>query len=375
MVLPKFKTFDILLPLSWIYSGAVSLRNWAFERGYLHQESFEDRVPVICVGNLAAGGTGKTPHIEYLIRLLQREGIERIAVLSRGYKRQSKGFVLASEDVSSLKLGDESYQLFRKFQDIIVAVDEDRVHGIKRLLSMPEQPSVILLDDAFQHRYVKAGLSICLTSYHRILYRDKVIPAGYLREPANGILRADLVVVTKCPPQLRDEEETEILSQLPVSHEQPIMYSTYRYGRLINLQSMRPVDVDPRVQVLIVSGIADPTDMENYVQKHFRLLDILSFGDHHRFTSRDIREMEQRLNSVNEQGYCTNSSGEKPIIITTEKDAARLVDHKSVSSELKQRIYYLPTEVYFLQDHENKFNKKILDYVRKNRTNSQVHPE
>lgn len=375
MVLPKFNTFSILAPISWIYSGAMALRNWAFDRDYLHQVSFEDRVPVICVGNLAVGGTGKTPHIEYLVRLLHDAGVGPVAVLSRGYKRQSKGFVMAGEGITSSRLGDESFQLYRKFPDLMVAVDEDRVHGIRQLLSLPQQPAVILLDDAFQHRYVKAGLNICLTSYHRIIYRDKVLPAGRLREAPSGVRRADLVVITKCPKQLRDEEETEITSRLLTDHYQPILYSTYRYGKLINLYSMKAVDVDPRSQVLIVSGIADPTDMENYVQKHFRLLDNLSYGDHHHFSTRDIREMERRLDSVNEQGYCTNSSGEKPIIITTEKDAARLVDHKSVSDELKKRIYYLPTEVFFIHDHEKLFNTKILDYVRKDRTNSQVHSE
>ena len=369
MVLPKFKTFGILAPFSWIYSGVMGVRNWAFEKGYLKQESFEDRVAVICVSNLAAGGTGKTPHIEYLVRLLQREGIGPVAVLSRGYKRQSKGFVLAQEGISSTQLGDESFQLFRKFPELIVAVDEKRVRGIRKLLALDEPPKVILLDDAFQHRYVKAGLNICLTSYHRIIYRDKVIPAGQLRESPKGIRRADMVIITKCPGALRLEEETEITSKLLTNFEQPVLHSSYRYGRLINLQSMRPVDLDPRLQVLIVSGIADPTDMENYIQKHFRLLDILSFGDHHRFTSADIRQMEKRLDSVNEMGYCTNNSGERPIIITTEKDAARLVDHKSVSEELKQRIYYLPTEVFFTEGHEQMFNNKILDYVRKDRTN------
>lgn len=369
MVLPKFHTFPFMLPFSWIYSGIMAMRNRAFDKGYLHVQSFEDRVAVIGLGNLVAGGAGKTPHIEYLIRLLQQEGIGPIAVLSRGYKRESKGFILAKPGLTALRLGDESFQLYRKFPDVLVAVDEKRVRGIKNLLNLPEPPKVILLDDCFQHRYVKPGLSICLSSYHRILYMDHVIPAGLLREKSSGIKRADIVLITKCPKNLRDEELNEITAHMPTAIGQPLMYSGYRYGKLHSLATGKPVDIDPRREVLIVSGVADPTVMVNYVQKHFRLLDHLSFGDHHRFSYQDIHHMQDRLNSVNKQGYCTNSSGEKPIIITTEKDAARMMDMSSLKEEFKERVFYLPTEVFFLDGYEELFNKKILDYVRKDRTN------
>lgn len=345
------------------------MRNRAFDKGYLHEQSFEDRVAVIGVGNLVAGGAGKTPHIEYLIRLLQREGIGPIAVLSRGYKRDSKGFLLATQGITALKLGDESFQLYRKFPDVLVAVDEKRVRGINNLLRLPEPPKVILLDDCFQHRYVKPGLNICLSSYHRILYMDHVLPAGLLRESESGLKRADIVLITKCPKSLRDEELSEITAHMPTTIGQPMMYSCYRYGKLHSLATGKPTDVDPRREVLIVSGVADPTVMVNYVQKHFRLLDHMSFGDHHRFSYSDIRRMLDRLNSVNKDGYCTNSSGEKPIIITTEKDAARMMDMSSLKDEFKERVFYLPTEAYFLPGYEELFNQKVLDYVRKDRTN------
>ena len=370
MVLPKFHTLPILMPLAWIYTGAMALRNWAFDRGYLHETSFEDRVAIIGIGNIVAGGAGKTPHIEYLIRLLQREGIGPIAVLSRGYKRESHGFVLAKPGISSAKLGDESFQLYRKFPEVIVAVDEKRVHGVQQLLKLEEPPKVVLLDDCFQHRYIKPGLSICLSSYHRIIYQDHVIPAGLLREDSKGIHRADFVIITKCPKSLRDEELSEIQGHMPTSPNQPILYSGYRYGKLYNLATGLPTDVDPRREVLVVSGVADPTVMVNYVEKHFRLLDHLAYSDHHRFSYSDIKEMRTRLENVNNQGFCTNNSGEKPIIITTEKDAARLMDMKSIKQEFKERIYYLPTEVFFLDKYEESFNKIVLDYVRKDRTNS-----
>jgi len=369
MVLHKFHTLPILMPFSWIYSGVMALRNLAFDNDYLHETSFESRVAVIGVGNLVAGGAGKTPHIEYLIRLLKSEGVGPIAVLSRGYKRDGSGFVMAKPGISALKLGDESFQLYRKFPDVIIAVDEDRVHGVKKILSLEEPPKVILLDDSFQHRYIKPGLNICLSSYHRIIYQDYVIPAGLLRESPRGVRRADVVLVTKCPKNLRDEEESEIMAHMPIRVGQPMYYSGYQYGKLCSLATGEPTEVDPRREVLVVSGVADPTVMLNYVEKHFRLLDHMSYSDHHRFSYSDIRDIMERLNSVNNQGYCTNNSGEKPIIITTEKDASRLMDIKSLKDEFKERVFYLPTEVFFLNKDGEKFNQIVLDYVRKNRSN------
>lgn len=363
MYLPKVTTYAILMPLAWVYGAIVSIRNRMFDRGQLESVSFEGQVKVICVGNLAVGGTGKTPHTEYLIRLLQRKGVGPIAVLSRGYKRQSKGFVLAEKGITAARLGDESYQLFRKFPEVIVAVDADRPHGIRELLKLPVPPKVILLDDAMQHRYVKPGLTICLTSYHRILYKDAVLPAGRLREPARNVSRADIVLITKCPKALRKEELTEIAGYMPTDIGQPIYYTAYRYSRLVNLASGQPVELPATTQVLVVAGIADPGVMEQYVNTHYRFLDRLIFGDHHHFSAKDIKKIRECLDNVNSAGFCTNDSGTKPVIITTEKDAARLVDHPAVDDELKRRIYYLPTEAYFLNGQDSEFDQKILEYV------------
>lgn len=369
MYLPPVKNLNILLPFSWLYGLGVWVRNRMFDMGHKSSVSFEKEVAVICVGNLAVGGTGKTPHTEYLVSLLQREGIGPVAVLSRGYKRQSKGFVIAKPGISANELGDESFQLFRKFPDIIVAVDADRCRGIRKLLSLEEPPKVILLDDAMQHRYVKAGLTICLTSFNRILYKDKLLPAGRLREPAANVSRADLVIVTKCPP-LRSEQETEIRAKLPTSLNQPVIYSAYRYGKLVNLATREACEIDHATEVLIVSGIADPKVMENYVQTHYRLLDIMTFGDHHHFSGKDIRMMGERLENINGAGYCTSATTQKAVIITTEKDAARLLSHPALSEDLRKRIYYLPTEVYFLQkQQQEQFDNIVLDYVRKERGN------
>lgn len=375
MYLPRVKTFPLLLPFAWLYGLGVKVRNWAFDKGYLKEISFEDQVPVICVGNIAVGGTGKTPHTEYIVNLLRSEGVGPIAVLSRGYKRQSRGFVLAEPGITATRLGDESFQIYRKFPELIVAVDENRVHGIRKLLKLTTPPAVIILDDAMQHRYVKPGLTICLTSYNRILYKDILMPAGRLREQAKGVRRADMIVVTKCPPTLREEELTEITGKLPLTAEYPLFYSGLRYAPLVNLATDESTDVDHTSMVLMLTGIADPDVMEKYVQKRYRLLDILSFGDHHHFSKRDIEKIENRLLALNSQGFCTNNSNTKPIIITTEKDAARLRNHPALSAELKARIYYLPTEVYFIKQQANQFNHKILSYVRKNQSNSSVHHE
>ena len=376
MYLPKVKNLTFLAPFAWLYGLGVWVRNKMFDTGQKKSTTFEDILPVICVGNLAVGGTGKTPHTEYLVELLHSHGIGPIAVLSRGYKRQSEGFQVAMPrqsvnatdgKVTATLLGDESYQLYRKFPFIIVAVDTKRVHGINQLLRLPTPPAVIILDDAMQHRYVKPGLTICLTSYSRILYKDMMLPAGRLREPAGNVTRADIVIVTKCPGALRSEEATEITANLPTTIEQPILYSAYRYGQLVNLSTGEPCEIPHSSEVLIVAGIADPSVMEDYVHKHYRLLDIFTFSDHHHFTDKDIQQIQERLNGVNGEGFCTNDSGDKAVIITTEKDAARLVDHPAVNEELRSRIYYLPTEVYFLQDHQQKFDQRILKYVNRQR--------
>jgi tetraacyldisaccharide 4'-kinase len=375
MYLPKVKNLTLLAPLSGLYGLGVCVRNKLFDCGQLKSTSFEDIVPVICVGNLAVGGTGKTPHTEYLVNLLHRHGYSTIAVLSRGYKRRSEGYHVAMPregketdgKINAALLGDEPYQLYRKFPFLIVAVDANRVHGINELLKLPTPPQVIILDDAMQHRHVKPGLTICLSSYNRILYKDMLMPAGRLREPMSSISRADMIVVTKCPKALRSEEETEILANLPTRIDQPVLYSAYRYGTFVNLDTLEECDIDHSTEVLIVAGIADPRAMEEYVHTHYRLLDIINYGDHHQFTDKDIETIKARLDGVNGKGYVSNDSGSKAVIITTEKDAARLVHHPAVNDELRKRIYYLPTEVYFLKNHADKFDKIVLDYVRKPR--------
>ncbi len=369
MPLPAFHTNSWLLPLSWLYGAATAIRNWLFDKGHLRSVSFEEKVPVICVGNISAGGTGKTPHVEYLVRMLQEEGIHPVGVLSRGYKRRSKGFQLAEPVSTAAQLGDEPYQIYRKFRNAVVAVCESRVEGIRQLLALPVPPAVIILDDAMQHRWVQPGFTICLTSYYRILYKDCMLPAGRLRELQDNVRRANVVIVSKCPPALRKEEETEITGNMPTTFEQPIYFSQFEYEGLVNLSTLQPQDVDPKSNVLMVCGIADPSSMEEYIQTHYRLLDKMLFSDHHNFSSSDIDEIRHRMETIVDDGL-NPDTGLKSVVITTEKDAMRLMRHPAVDDELKSRIYFQPARIAFIsKEQETRFKNQILNYVRKNQKN------
>lgn len=224
----KIKIYHGLLPLACLYRLGVSIRNWMFDRGILHSQSFP--LPVICVGNISVGGTGKTPHTEYLIRLLQNEF--QVAVLSRGYKRKSKGFVLATPETDADQIGDEPYQMAHKFPDIYVAVDRDRCHGINQLTDGHTAPGikVIVLDDAFQHRYVKAGLTILLIDYNRPIHLDRMLPAGRLREPESGKKRADIIIVSKCPAQMSEAEQQALRYDIAPLPCQQLYFTTLAYG-------------------------------------------------------------------------------------------------------------------------------------------------
>lgn len=351
-----------LYPISFLYGMGVGLRNKLFDWRILQSKSFG--IPIICVGNIAVGGTGKTPHTEYLIRLLQDK--YSIAVLSRGYKRQTKGYVLADSGSSAQSIGDEPYQIKSKFPDITVAVDEKRVRGIERLLKLGDpEIEAILLDDAFQHRHVNPGLNIVLTDYHRLFCDDALLPAGRLREPEKSKHRAQIVIVTKCPADIKPIDFNIISKRLGLYPYQKLFFSSFKYGELIPvfpetgipnraLSSLRNSD-----NVLLVTGIASPVVMEEEIRKHTRHVESLSFGDHHNFKNKDIKLITERFNKL--EG--------KKLIITTEKDATRLAAHPAVSEELKRYMYVLPIETEILQNQEDTFNKIITEYVRKNKRN------
>ena len=316
----------------------TSIRNFLFDISVLKSYSFN--LPIIAVGNLSVGGTGKTPQIEYLIRLLSEK--YKIATLSRGYKRQSEGFILAQANSNARLLGDEPFQFFEKFPSIQVAVDADRKNGIEQLLSLPEKPEVILLDDAFQHRKVKAGFYILLTSYGDLYSDDCMLPTGNLRETRSGAKRADLIVVTKCPFDLSLDKQNDIRKRLKLSVNQQlyftfIAYDTFVYGEK---QKVNINEIQSTVKVL-VAGIAKPEPFFTYLKNTNDVC--LSFPDHHNFTEKDILEITK--------------TAQNNIIITTEKDYMRLK-----GSLPNEQLFYLPIKSAFISESQN-FDKTIINYV------------
>ena len=354
------KINDWLLPLSWIYGSIVRLRNWLFDIGLKKSRAFS--LPIISVGNITVGGSGKTPHVEYLIRLLQDK--MKVAVLSRGYKRKTRGFVLADENTTMPEIGDEPFQMHQKFPDIYVAVDAKRVRGIETLQSEEETKDVdvVLLDDAFQHRYVKPGINILLVDYHRLIIYDKMLPAGRLREPLSGKSRADIVIITKCPKDLKPMEFRVLTKAMDLYPFQKLYFTCIDYDTPKGVFNDKQLALDELkdYNVLLLTGIASPKQMEHDLKPMVKELHSLSFGDHHRFKGKDIDRINETFESL----------PEPRIIITTEKDAVRLREADGFYESVKESMYELPIKVSFMLDQEEIFNEKIISYVRKNSRNS-----
>ncbi|GHT72353.1 tetraacyldisaccharide 4'-kinase [Bacteroidia bacterium] len=346
-----------LLPLAWIYGAGVWIRNQLFDRKILPVEEFS--ISVISIGNLAVGGTGKTPHTEYLIRLLSKK--YKVAVLSRGYRRKTKGFVLADENASSQILGDEPFQMFRKFPHIWVAVDSDRRRGIRNLLNLSEKPEVILLDDAFQHRWVKPSLSILLSDFRRPFDKDELLPAGRLREPAKNAARADIVIST-CHSALGAESPVYGIAGQACNDKQ-ILQTSFRYKSLLPLFPEKSTVQKESIErlkkeaysFLLVAGLARPQDMVEYIEKYTTDLHSIIYPDHHPFARKDIDTITDTFNHI---------QNKNKRIITSEKDAVRLIGNPYLSEEIKPFLYYLPIEVVFRPEQETIFTQKIEDHVR-----------
>lgn len=349
------KLKNSLSPLSFLYGIGVSIRNQLFNWGVLSAERFP--IPIICIGNLAVGGTGKTPHTEYIIRLLKDEF--RVAVLSRGYKRKSSGFVLATPQSTSLEIGDEPYQIKQKFPDILVAVDANRCRGIRYLLELPkgQEPEVILLDDALQHRYVTPSLSIVLTDYHRLFYYDKLMPVGLLREPASGIRRADMVIVTKCDEDLKPIEYRIIEENMTLLAHQRLHFTHIVYSELQPLfpDTAIPVkrcDIRKENEILLISGIASPVHFISEMNKYSDYVKVMTYPDHHAFSNSDFKRMQEVFEKMTSPGK---------LIIVTEKDAARMQTNPHLPEEWKRRLYYLPIAIGFCLDRN--FGEEIKKHI------------
>jgi tetraacyldisaccharide 4'-kinase len=331
----------LLFPFSLIYGLITRIRNLLFDQGILKSYSFD--VPVIAIGNLSVGGTGKTPQIEYLIRLLGDK--YKIATLSRGYKREYKGFVLADDTASAQSIGDEPFQFYAKFSKIQVAVDADRKNGIEQLLSKPERPNIILLDDAFQHRKVKAGLYILLTTYSELYSNDWILPTGNLRESRSGAQRAQIIIVTKCPKNLSVDEQNSIRAKLKITPNQELYFSSIAYDDSVfgENKSLKVAEIANRDKLLL-AGIAKPEPFFNFLKSNGD--QCLQFSDHHNFSESNISDIKKQA--------------ENRIIVTTEKDFVRLKD-----SILAPQLYYLPIKSSFIADG-SRFDESIMRFVEKN---------
>lgn len=342
----------LLLPLSVLYGIITGIRNNLFNNGILKSESFS--TPVICVGNITVGGTGKTPHTELIIAGLKKHF--RVACLSRGYKRKTSGFILADKSSTAFQVGDEPMQIKNKFPDITVACDGNRVRGIKKIMQLPQKPQVIILDDAFQHRYVKPDLNIVLIDYNRPIHKDCLLPAGRLRESAGSLKRADYIVVTKCPVNLQPIERRIISKTLKLKPYQKLFFSYMQYGKI---KSITP-DIAPPVLtrqsgILCLTGIARPEPYISYLKKFTHDITELRYPDHHNFTAKDIANIEAAFQKI--------GSTDK-YILTTEKDAVRL-SACELPKELKRRIFYIPIEPVFINKEECLI-KDLQEYVGKN---------
>lgn len=336
----------ILFPFSVLYGMITGIRNFLFDKKILKSYSFSSDISIIVVGNLSVGGTGKTPQIEYLIRLLSPN--YKVATLSRGYKRKSKGFLLADSTSNAEILGDEPFQYYEKFKNIQVAVDVDRKNGIEQLLSQKNKPQVILLDDAFQHRKVKAGFYILLTSFGDLYSDDYMLPAGNLRETRSGAQRADVIIVTKCPATLSLDEQNKIKARFKLTSKQELYFSFIDYDEFIySVHETLKVSEIKNVDKLLLAGIAKPNPFFAYLQS--KKEDRLIFSDHHHFTEKEIIEIENKA--------------QNKLIITTEKDFVRLKGKIS-----KKKLFYLPIKSKFISASDN-FDKNILNYVGKSTRN------
>ena len=346
---PLLRPIRILLfPLSLLYALVVKIRNWCFDKKILPSSSFN--LPVICIGNLAAGGTGKSPMVEFLIRILKDQ--YPIAVLSRGYKRKTRGYALAGAQSTALDIGDEPMQFHSKFPEVAIAVGEERIVAIPQLLHDRPGTRAILLDDAFQHRTVKAGLNILLTDYSNLFTRDWWLPSGDLRDAPSSSRRADIIIVTKCKDELSEEERRAIAIEIGPQPHQQLFFTSIHYGEPYHITRADIHAVDDRVEVLLVTGIANPAPLKQWLDERSRTYYELAYSDHHIFSIDDLNAIIRRFNGI--------SAGNK-IILTTEKDAVRLIKFRQELAAYP--FYVLPIAPRFLFDEQTRFTDLIVKFI------------
>jgi tetraacyldisaccharide 4'-kinase len=356
----------LLYPLSLIYGAVTGIRNFMYNADILPKHEFN--LPVICVGNITVGGTGKTPHTEYLVGLLSKDF--RVATLSRGYMRKSCGFRIASikDDVS--EIGDEPLQICRKFPGITVAVDSNRVNGVNSILREKPDTEVIILDDGFQHRRITPGLTILLTDFKRLMINDHLLPYGRLRENVRNMNRADIILITKSPEDISPIQRRIIVKEIDKAPYQNLYFTSLEYKNPLPVfmkseeksLSLANLDKD-KTGVVMLTGISNPVPLKEYLSGYFKEIIHVSFPDHHKFTEKDILKVTAALHSL--------VSADK-LIITTEKDAVRLREFTNIAELVRSSVYYIPLGIKFLNDDKDEFDNLIIEYVRKNKRNNRI---
>lgn len=343
------KSFRILLlPFALLLGLIVTIRNWLYDNNILKSSSFG--LPLICVGNLSTGGTGKSPMVEFLVRHLRDR--YQVAILSRGYKRKTKGYALASETTTAIDIGDEPMQFYKKFPDVPIAIGEERLEAIPQLLHDRPQTNVIVLDDAFQHRAIKAGLNILLTDYGNLFTRDFFLPTGDLRDARSSYTRAEIIVVTKCPPNLSEAEKESLIREIDPLKRQEVFFSTIAYGVPYHITSRSLSSLDKDAEVLLVTGIANPKPLKQYLEEKIDLYHQMQYNDHHIFSIDDWREIKNRYEGLDTK---------KKMVLTTEKDAMRLL---KFSAEIDGMAFYvIPIEHKFLFGEEQVFLMRVTRFL------------
>jgi tetraacyldisaccharide 4'-kinase len=344
-----YKSFRVLLlPFAVIYAFIVIVRNWLYDKKYL--QSAEFNFPLICVGNLSVGGTGKSPMVEYLVDLLHEKFL--VATLSRGYKRRTKGYTLASETSTALEIGDEPMQFHIKFPNVAIAVGEERIVAIPQLLHDKPNTQAIILDDAFQHREVVAGFNILLTECNDLFTDDFFLPTGDLRDQRSSYKRAQVIIVTKCPNDISQKEKDEMIRKINPLMQQQIFFTAIEYGQPYHIFNHTRKSISPEDEILLVCGIANPKPLKAYVHEQSSTYYQVTFNDHHIFSIDDLKDIQKRYDQIH---------AENKFILTTEKDAVRLMKFQEVLREMN--LYVLPIQPKFLFGEEENFNKTVIDFI------------
>jgi tetraacyldisaccharide 4'-kinase len=344
------KSFRILLlPFALLYWLAIAVRNWFYDKKILRSESFA--LPLICIGNLSVGGTGKSPMVEYLVRLLKDKF--NVATLSRGYKRKTSGYALAGPKSTALEIGDEPMQFHLKFPDVPVAVGEERVVAVAQLLHDKPATQAILLDDAFQHRSITAGLNILLTEYSNLYTRDFYLPTGDLRDLKSSRKRAGVIIVTKCPRHLATEEKERIINEISPAAHQTVFFACIDYGQPYHILSKTPATITSQSEPLLVSGIANPRPLKQYLEMKCKSYSWLQYSDHHIFTIDDLNDIRKKFRAIDSVNK---------IILTTEKDAVRLVKFNMQIADWP--LYVIPVRHQFLFNDGGRFDQLVINFIQ-----------